>query len=116
MRNLSWMIALWLCGWCASIVASEPSKWLSSTAYVIPKETATEGEGYFAIIEGLNRRLYIGTHANGVNSWLVEFDAAASNTTKYVTMGVCEARDGSVYTLVLHPYSLLQLKPNDLPK
>ncbi len=77
MRKLSWMIALWLCGWCTSIVASEPSKWLSSTAYVIPKETATEGEGYFAIIEGLNRRLYIGTHANGVNSWLVEFDAAA---------------------------------------
>jgi len=27
--------------------------------------------------EGLNRRLYIGTHANAVNSWLVEFDPAA---------------------------------------
>jgi hypothetical protein len=52
------------------------AKWLQSTAYVIPKETATEGEGYFSIIEGLNRRLYIGTHANGVNSWLVEFDPA----------------------------------------
>jgi sugar lactone lactonase YvrE len=49
------------------------AKWLQATAYVIPKETATEGEGYFSIIEGLNRRLYIGTHANGVNSWLVEF-------------------------------------------
>jgi hypothetical protein len=52
------------------------AKWLQATAYVIPKETATEGEGYFSIIEGLNRRLYIGTHANGVNSWLVEFDPA----------------------------------------
>jgi hypothetical protein len=50
------------------------AKWLSSTAYVVPKETATEGEGYFAIIEGHNGRLYIGTHANAVNSWLVEFD------------------------------------------
>src|SRR6476469_4529328 len=49
-------------------------KWVKSTAYVVPKETATEGEGYFAIIEGLNNRLYIGTHANAVNSWLVEFD------------------------------------------
>jgi hypothetical protein len=53
------------------------AKWLPSTAYVVPKETATEGEGYFSIIEGHNRRLYIGTHANGVNSWLVEFDPAA---------------------------------------
>lgn len=52
-------------------------KWVPSTAFVVPKETATEGEGYFAIIEGLNNRLYIGTHANAVNSWLVEFDPAA---------------------------------------
>src|SRR6516225_6193635 len=53
------------------------AKWVPSTAYVVPKETATEGEGYFSIIEGLNSRLYIGTHANGVNSWLVEFDPKA---------------------------------------
>jgi sugar lactone lactonase YvrE len=50
------------------------AKWVKSTAYVVPKETATEGEGYFSIIEGHNGRLYIGTHANAVNSWLVEFD------------------------------------------
>jgi hypothetical protein len=48
--------------------------WLPATAYTIPKETAPEGEGYFAIVEGHNGRLYIGTHANGVNSYLVEFD------------------------------------------
>jgi sugar lactone lactonase YvrE len=53
------------------------AKWVKSTAYAIPKETATEGEGYFSIIEGRNGRLYIGTHANAVNSWLVEFDPAA---------------------------------------
>lgn len=53
------------------------AKWVQSTAYVVPKETATEGEGYFSIIEGHNGRLYIGTHANAVNSWLVEFDPAA---------------------------------------
>lgn len=53
------------------------AKWVKSTAYAVPKETATEGEGYFSIIEGLNGRLYIGTHANAVNSWLVEFDPAA---------------------------------------
>ncbi|MFO0880598.1 MAG: DUF4838 domain-containing protein [Gemmataceae bacterium] len=48
-------------------------KWLQAKAFALPKYTATEGEGYFSIIEGLNRRLYIGTHANAVNSWLVEF-------------------------------------------
>lgn len=51
-------------------------KWLQATAHAIPKYTATEGEGYFSIIEGHNGRLYVGTHANGVNSWLVEFDPA----------------------------------------
>ncbi len=57
--------------------AAEPAgRYLKATAYVIPKWTATEGEGYFSIIEGKNGRLYIGTHANGVNSWLVEFDPA----------------------------------------
>ena len=58
--------------------STAPPKWLEATAYVVPKETATEGEGYFSIIEGLNRRLYVGTHANAVNSWLVEFDPAAA--------------------------------------
>src|SRR5215469_7412281 len=55
--------------------AAEPARtWVPATAHAIPKYTATEGEGYFSIIEGLNGKLYIGTHANGVNSWLVEFD------------------------------------------
>src|SRR3954463_9750629 len=53
------------------------AKWVKSVAYVVPKETATEGEGYFSVIEGLNGRLYVGTHANAVNSWLVEFDPAS---------------------------------------
>jgi hypothetical protein len=53
------------------------ARWVKATAYAVPKETATEGEGYFSIIEGHNGRLYIGTHANAVNSWLVEFDPTA---------------------------------------
>jgi len=57
--------------------AKPETKWLQATAYAVPKETATEGEGYFSIIEGHNRRLYIGTHANGVNAWLIEFDPAS---------------------------------------
>jgi sugar lactone lactonase YvrE len=61
----------------ASAADPMPKKWIDSTAYVIPKKTATDGEGYFSIIEGHNKRLYIGTHANAVNSWLVEFDPAA---------------------------------------
>lgn len=63
--------------------SSTPRNWLKATAYAIPKETAPEGEGYFAIVPGLDGRLYIGTHANGVNSWLVEFDPA-TKTMKVV--------------------------------
>jgi sugar lactone lactonase YvrE len=58
-----------------AVRAAEPARtWVPATAHAIPKYTATEGEGYFSIIEGHNGKLYIGTHANGVNSWLVEFD------------------------------------------
>ncbi len=53
-----------------------PPGWLPATAHVVPKETATEGEGYFSIIEGHNGRLYVGTHVNGANAYLVEFDPA----------------------------------------
>ena len=56
------------------------AKWLSAKAHVIPKWTAPEGEGYFSIIEGRNQRLYIGTHANGANSWLVEFTPKTAKT------------------------------------
>ena len=72
--------ALVLC--CAAALHAQDApnrKWLPAKAYCVPKETATEGEGYFAIIEGKNGRLYIGTHANAVNSWLVEFDPANVN-------------------------------------
>src|SRR5262245_25802483 len=54
-------------------------RWLQATAHAIPKETAPEGEGYSSIIEGQDLRLYIGTHANAVNSWLVEFDPATKS-------------------------------------
>src|SRR5262245_20107058 len=66
--------------------AAEPAqtKWLQATAYAVPKETAPEGEGYFSIIEGHNGRLYIGTHANRLNAWLVEFDPKAKKMTPVV--------------------------------
>src|SRR5205085_11641730 len=62
---------------CPSAEPAAPRKWLSATAYAVPKETAPEGEGYFSIVTGNDGRLYIGTHANAVNSWLVEFDPKA---------------------------------------
>jgi hypothetical protein len=72
--------------WAAPVFAAEPAKtkWLQATAYAVPKETAPEGEGYFSIIEGHNGRLYIGTHANGVNAWLVEFDPKAKKMAAVV--------------------------------
>jgi sugar lactone lactonase YvrE len=60
----------------AMVYAEKAPTWVPSTAYAVPKETAPEGEGYFSIIEGKNGKLYVGTHANAVNAWLVEFDPA----------------------------------------
>jgi hypothetical protein len=60
------------------------TKWLQATAYAIPKETASEGEGYFSIIEGHNGRFYIGTHCNGANAYLVEFDPKTKKMTTVV--------------------------------
>jgi hypothetical protein len=56
------------------VYAEKAPTWVPSTATAVPFYTAPEGEGYFSIIEGHNGKLYVGTHANGVNSWLVEFD------------------------------------------
>jgi sugar lactone lactonase YvrE len=50
--------------------------WLWSTAHAIPKETVSEGSGYFSIVEGANQKLYIGTAKYGHNAYLVEFDPA----------------------------------------
>jgi hypothetical protein len=80
------LVALGLAAFCFPSDARAESdlaraRWLKSTAYAVPKKTATEGEGYFSIIEGHNGRLYIGTHANAVNAWLVEFDPAAQKMT-----------------------------------
>ena len=67
---------------------SPQRKWVQATAYAVPKQTAPEGEGYFSIVEGHNRRLYIGTHANGVNSWLVEFDPGADKDEMRIVVDV----------------------------
>jgi sugar lactone lactonase YvrE len=49
-------------------------KWLPATAYAIPKETTSEGSGYFSIIEGKNQKIYVGAAKYGSNAYLVEFD------------------------------------------
>jgi len=35
-------------------------------------------------------------------------------TPRYVVLGVCEGRDGSVYALMLHPYTVLQVGAEQL--
>ncbi len=48
--------------------------WLWSIAHEIPKETTTEGSGYFSIIEGHDGNIYIGAAKYRHNAYLVEFD------------------------------------------
>src|SRR5262249_13364137 len=63
----------------ASVPAADSPapRWIPATAYVIPKETTNEGEGYFSIVAGRNGRIYVGTSKHAAGSYLVEFDPAA---------------------------------------
>jgi sugar lactone lactonase YvrE len=56
------------------LVAHVEEKWLWSTAHVVPKETTSEGSGYFSIIEGQNGHIYVGSAKYGSNAFLVGFD------------------------------------------
>jgi hypothetical protein len=51
-------------------------KYLKAKAFHIPPQTTTEESGYFALCEGKNGKIYIGTSAYGRNAYLVEFDPA----------------------------------------
>ncbi len=75
-RSTVWIAVIFLV-LCNAAIAQEPPRWLWSTAHAIPKETTTEGSGYFSIIEGHNRKLYIGAAKYGFNAYLVEFDPAS---------------------------------------
>ena len=58
----------------ANSAEKQTTGWLAGTAYAIPKETTSEGSGYFSIVQGHNGRLYIGTAKYRSNAYLVEFD------------------------------------------
>jgi len=60
------------------LATQQSEHWLWSTAYRIPPETTTEESGYFALVEGHNRRIYIGAAKYGDNAFLVEFDPAVA--------------------------------------
>ena len=57
-------------------VKPDSLKYLEAKAYHIPPETTTEESGYFALCEGKNGKIYIGSAAYGRNAYLVEFDPA----------------------------------------
>lgn len=66
-----------------------------STAFEVPKHTTSEGSGYFSLIEGGDRKIYIGTAKYGSNAYLVEFDP---NTKKLNVVVDCQKEIGSKAT------------------
>jgi hypothetical protein len=50
--------------------------WLWSTGYAVPDEATSEQSGYFSIVEGKDKHIYIGTAEYGSNAYLVDFDPA----------------------------------------
>jgi sugar lactone lactonase YvrE len=65
-------LSLWL--FFLPLLAHAEDKWLWSTAHVVPKETTSEGSGYFSIIEGKNGIIYVGSAKYHHNAYLVGFD------------------------------------------
>lgn len=63
-----------LCAVAPSHALGENATPLWSTAHAIPKETTSEGSGYFSIIQGKDDRIYIGTAKYRHNAYLVAFD------------------------------------------
>lgn len=59
----------------ATSLAQMPDKpWVYGTAHPLPKHLTNQGSGYFAIVEGKNEKLYVGTAKYNENAYLVEFD------------------------------------------
>jgi sugar lactone lactonase YvrE len=50
--------------------------WLWSTAHSVPAETTSEQSGYFSVVEGKDKHIYIGTAKYGADAYLVDFDPA----------------------------------------
>jgi sugar lactone lactonase YvrE len=61
----------------ASLFAGEPAPWILGKAYKIPSEYTNQESGYFALISGLDGKLYIGAAKYGVNAYLIEFNPKA---------------------------------------
>jgi hypothetical protein len=57
----------------ASTLAAD-ERWLPSKAHRIPRHTTSEESGYFSLIEGHDKLLYIGTAKYQDNAYLVRFD------------------------------------------
>lgn len=69
----------------AAASAQPPEQpWLYTTARALPKNLTNQGSGYFAIVEGKNGCLYIGTAKYGENAYLVEYDPVTQQMTTVV--------------------------------
>jgi sugar lactone lactonase YvrE len=55
--------------------------WIKGKAYKLPTELTNQESGYFAIIEGHNGRIYVGSAKYGVNGYLIEFDPKTEKST-----------------------------------
>ena len=80
---------------CVSSTSSVAETFIKSTAYAVPKETTSEGSGYFSLIEGHDGRVYIGTAKYRSNAYLVSFDP---NTKEMEVVVDCQNEIGTTAT------------------
>ena len=75
-RRVTSLLLLILLGAFAPLANAQPPElpWQYTIARALPKHLTNQGSGYFAIVEGKDGRLYIGTALYGENAFLVEYD------------------------------------------
>src|SRR4051794_29865581 len=74
-RRQALLLAVIALGALAPMQAGEEKpRWILGQAYHVPSEYTNQESGYFAIIEGKNGNVYVGTAKYGVNCYLIEFN------------------------------------------
>lgn len=68
--------------------------WLPGQATKLPSEYTNQESGYFSIIEGMNKKIYIGSAKYGVSGYLLEYDPVKNNTK--MVMDVMKVIDSQV--------------------
>ena len=95
-----------------------PDKEIGQRQHLVSYRPGDKAPRYHGVIEVMNPNFTEFTKDGKLLPWHGGFGKTKDGkmTTKVVVLGICQAKNGDVYTLALHPYTLLQVKAADVAK